>query len=232
MNKKRLFQIRFQNNLYHNQIEAFRGAIINSLQNKDILFHNHLPEQNKLRYSYPLIQYKIINNKAAILCLDVGTETIGKLFMESDFDLNLNGEKYLFIIDNIKAYHHTIQIWDSRFHYHLHKWMPLNQENYNKYNELESVTEKSQFLENILLGNILSFAKGLNIFFDQQVACKITWMSDPTVTPYKGVLVTLFDVEFITNVSIPNYAGLGKGVSIGYGTTVGKRKKMKVTNNI
>ena len=28
------------------------------------------------------------------------------------------------------------------------------------------------------------------------------------------------DAEFTSNVSIPNYTGLGKGVSIGYGTTV------------
>jgi hypothetical protein len=37
--------------------------------------------------------------------------------------------------------------------------------------------------------------------------------------------MTIFDAEFLTNVSIPDYAGLGKGVSVGYGVTVRKKEK-------
>jgi transketolase N-terminal domain/subunit len=37
--------------------------------------------------------------------------------------------------------------------------------------------------------------------------------------------MTMFDAEFLTNVSIPDYAGLGKGVSVGYGMAVRKKDK-------
>ncbi len=77
------------------------------------------------------------------------------------------------------------------------------------------MVEKTQFLEQILRGNILSFAKGLGIFIDKQVECVITQLSEPTVKRYKDVKLTMFDAEFTTNVSIPDYAGLGKGVSKG-----------------
>lgn len=224
-NKKKLLLIRFQNSLHPGEIEAFRGAIVNSLENKDILFHNHFPEKNKLRYSYPLIQYKSIHSKAAIFCLDAAIEKAGTLFTESDFELDINGKKDRFIVDNVKAYHYPVQLCDTMFHYRILKWMPLNQKNYEIYNKLESITEKSRFLENILCANILSFAKGLNIFFENKVDCIITWLSEPVIARYKGVRVTLFDAEFSTNVSIPDFAGLGKGVSIGYGTTVRKQNR-------
>jgi hypothetical protein len=87
------------------------------------------------------------------------------------------------------------------------------------------VAEKSAFLENILKANILSLAKGLDIFFEKQVECKITRLSEPRITRYKNVKMTMFDAEFLTNVSIPDYAGLGKGVSVGYGMAVRKKDK-------
>lgn len=223
--KIRLIQIRFQNELPFHKIEAFRGAVVSELKEKDILFHNHKPDGGGLRYSYPLIQYKRINKKATILCVETGTESIGKFFQDSDLVLNIHGETSKFEIESIKAYNQIVQIWEHRFSYRIRKWLALNQENYEKFERLESVAEKSLFLENILKANTLSFAKGLNIFFDKQIECKITWLSEPTLTRYKNVKMTLFDAEFITNVSIPDYVGLGKGVSIGYGMTVRKRER-------
>lgn len=224
MDNTRLLLIRFENTLSKWNIEPFRGAVINELKDKDVLFHNHLPNDTGFRYSYPLIQYKRINNKAAILCVGEGTESIGKFFFDSNLELTFNGKKEKLIIDNIKAYKHLIHIWESKFHYSIRKWLALNQENYEIYNQLESLAEKLIFLENILKANILSFAKGLNKYFDKQVTCKITWLSEPSTTLYKGVKLTQFDAVFCTNVSIPDYVGLGKGVSIGYGTTVSKRE--------
>lgn len=232
MNNTRLLLIRFDNTISHTEIEYFRGAVVNALSDKDILFHNHLPEGLGLLYSYPLIQYKRINNKAAILCFETGTEVIGKLFNDSNMKLNLNGRVDSFEVDKVTAYQHKIQVWNSKFTYHIRKWLALNQENYEKYNQIEGIAEKILFLENILKANILSFAKGLNIFFEKQVECKITKLGSLSITRYKNVKMTMIDAEFVCNVSIPDYAGLGKGVSIGYGTTVAKKERKKRQNNI
>ncbi|MFZ6038672.1 MAG: CRISPR-associated endonuclease Cas6 [Bacteroidota bacterium] len=235
MDYTRLLLIKFQNSILSDEIESFRGAIISHLKDKDILFHNHLPEGEGLRYSYPLIQYKRINRKAAILCIGVGTEAIGKLFADSEMELTLTDRKEKFMIDNVKAYQHRIQVWESKFGYRIRKWLALNQENYEKYNRIEGLGEKTFFLENILKGNILSFAKGLNIFMDKQVECKITRLSEPSITRYKGSKLSMFDAEFSTNVSIPDYVGLGKGVSLGYGTVIkalNKSKNDHITMNL
>lgn len=223
MNNTRLLLIRFNNSISQQEIEYFRGAVVNALTEKDILFHHHFPEGSGLLYSYPLIQYKRINNKAAILCFETGTEVIGKLFNDTSMDFNLNGRKDIFEVERISVFQHKVQIWNSKFIYQIRKWLALNQENYEKYNQLLGVADKTLFLERILIANILSFAKGLNIFFDKQVECKLTKLGDPIITKYKNVKMTMFDTEFVSNVSIPNYTGLGKGVSIGYGTTIERK---------
>ncbi|WP_148038887.1 CRISPR-associated endonuclease Cas6 [Proteiniphilum sp. X52] len=220
--------IRFQNELPFSKLESFRGAIIHAFKDKDVLFHNHLDKEG-FRYAYPMIQYKRIRKKAAILCIEAGTEAVGKLFLDSDLMLNIAGKEEAFVVEGITAYKYLIQIWETRFVYRIRRWLALNQENYGQFQQLESVAEKSAFLENVLKANILSFAKGLDIFFDRQVECKITRLGDPAVMQYKGVKMTVFDAEFITNVSIPDYVGLGKGASLGYGVTV--RKKEKTTQN-
>ena len=65
------------------EIPLFRGAVIKSLGDKaNVLYHNHTGEKT-FRYSYPLIQYKRLNGKAAITCVEEGVDLVGQLL--SDF---------------------------------------------------------------------------------------------------------------------------------------------------
>ena len=80
-------------------------------------------------------------------------------------------------------------------------------------------------LERLLTANILSFAKGIGLYFDGQVITRITQLVEPRLQYYKGVKLMSFDAEFKTNVSLPDYIGLGKGVSLGMGTVVRKYRK-------
>ena len=74
--------IRFKNEISLLEIPFFRGAILHALHGEaNVLFHNHVDESS-FRYSYPLIQYKRIQGKAAIVCLKEGTEAIGHFFQK------------------------------------------------------------------------------------------------------------------------------------------------------
>lgn len=225
MNKTKILTIRFENEIRREEIACFRGAIINAMENADVLFHNHTDDDN-LRYAYPLIQYKRINQKAAIVCLGEGTEAIGEFFADSNFDVVLGDHEVHLIIDHIDASQCLVQCWDELFSYHLRRWLPFNKQNYENFQQLEGIADKCVFLERLLVGNILSFAKGLGIRLEQEVVCKITQLSEPMTIVHKGVRLMGFDVEFSTNVSLPDYIGLGKGVSVGKGMV----KKMR--NNI
>lgn len=227
--KEKILILRFNNTLYQNELPYFRGAINELLKDKnDVLFHNH--EGDSFRYSYPLIQYKRINNKAAMVCLQKGTEAVGLLLLQPELNCKLGTKDYVLEIESVKASNFTIQTWESNFSYRLRKWLPLNQENYIEYQKLEGIAEKSLFFERILIGNILSFAKGLDIRFENEVICKIISIDEPHLITYKNVKLMSFDIEFKSNVSIPDYIGLGKGASLGFGMITRKNEQEKTQN--
>lgn len=219
-NKIRLLTIQFDTPISFQQISSFRGAVVATVDN-DILFHNHV--DSNYRYAYPLIQYKRIGGKAAIVCVGEGTESIGQMFSACNSSYNIGGQTMQMSAERIKADQVLVQIWDDMFTYYLRRWMPLNQENYLQYQQLEGIAEKCAMLEKTLVGNILSFAKGVGIHFDKQVICKITSLDEPQILTYKGVKMMNFDLEFKTNVSLPDFIGLGKGVSLGHGVIKRKR---------
>ena len=221
--KIKLLIIQFQNSLLLCDVSAFRGAIISKVPADLTLFHNHIGDN--LRYRYPLIQYKRIHGKAAIICVGEGTETIGSFFSQADFKLKIGKREEDFVVESIRANQWLLQPWDTEFQYTLRKWLPLNSANYEKYMSLDSVVEKYAMLEKILIGNVLSFAKGIGVHFEQQVVCKIIAIEEPRPLLYKGVKMMAFDLDFKTNVSLPDYIGLGKGVSLGFGMVVRKYDK-------
>lgn len=224
-----ILTIKFNNEIKPYEVNLFRGAIINSLDEKLLLFHDH--DGEKLRYGYPLIQYKRVGGRAAIICLNQGTEEIGELFNSGNFNLHLGNRQMEAQISDIMPSRYNIQIWDKMFKYRIRRWIPFNSENYKKYQALEGLADRMAFLEKILTGNILSFAKGLGIWFEGKVECKITQLSDSYIVEAKGIKMASFNAEFISNVSIPSYVGLGKHVSIGFGIVTHYHKEENEKNN-
>lgn len=210
--------IQSKNSIRQCEVPLFRGAILNAVKDSETntLFHNHT-EGDGFRYAYPLIQYKRIGGCAAIVCFGEGTEAIGEFFAACNFHLRIGDREEDFEIDSVKANQTLIQTWDSEFRYTLRKWLPLSSDNYKEYLSLDGIVAKLQFLQRILTGNILSLCKGLDIFLEKEVTCEITDMEEPRLTTYKGVKMMSFDIAFKSNTTLPDYAGLGKGVSLGFG---------------
>jgi hypothetical protein len=92
MTKIKTLTIQFNTPLKRRELPLFRGAIIAAISTGNILFHNH-NEGSTLRYAYPLIQYKRIGGKAAIVCIEEGVEAIGELLTIPNLCVNI-GKKY------------------------------------------------------------------------------------------------------------------------------------------
>lgn len=225
MDKTRVLVIRYDNRLSQSEIPLFRGAVIASMDGSaDIMYHNHCGDS--LVYRYPLIQYKRLRQCAAIVAIDSGADVIGQFLSAGVTSLRLGEREEVFSIADIKANRMLVQVWDGEFEYRLSKWLPLNSRNFAEYGKLGSLSERVDFLEHILTGNILSFAKGIGVTLTSHLECRIVSLARQTLLTYKGVKMMAFDLEFRTNVSLPDYIGLGKGVSLGFGTVIRKRSSV------
>lgn len=222
-NQLNVLTVFFKNEIYREEVPLFRGAIINLVKDSpSVLFHNHI--DNKLRYKYPLIQYKRIRQKAAIVCVGEGTEDIGELFNNFCSPIQIGKRQMVLEVEKVKASRPIVQLWDHLFDYYIRNWLPLNSENYQKFEQMDGLVERTQFLENILTANMLSFCKGVGIRLENEVSCKILQIEEQQRTSYKGVRLLSIGGTFRTNLSIPDYVGIGKGVSLGHGMVVRKHE--------
>lgn len=94
-------------------------------------------------------------------------------------------------------------------------WIALNEENYQKFRNLESAKKKA-FLEKILVGNVLSAIKGLSVFAKFKVTADLETFRPQRVFVHENQFQA-FRASFTTNVNLPRFFGLGKSVSKGFG---------------
>lgn len=223
MKRLKILTVVFDTEFQSWEIPALRGAIVDKVGRENILFHNHLNEG--FLYKYPLIQYKTINKRPAILCLDQGVDEIHKYFEQKDWSVLIGDRQMEMKIYRLNLNQFTMQVWDKDYHYNIRNWIALNQENIHKYNGLENLSERVGFLEKTLTGNIISFAKGIDWDVDRQIKVHIKNMGLPRPVKLKGKTMLGFNLEFSSNVFLPNYIGLGKAVSTGFGVVKCLREK-------
>jgi len=216
MKKIKTLFVQFDDALAAWQIPAFRGAIIEKVGRENSLFHQHDADAG-LIYQYPMIQYKRIQQKPSLMCLGDGVDEIHKFFGLRNWDVTIGEVKHVLKIHRLDLNNITINIWEKQFHYSIQNWLALNAENYKRYQLLESLTERLQLLERLLTGNILSFAKGIEWRIEKPIKMQRQELKGEKVIRYKGVPLMAFDVIFSCNVFLPNYLGLGKSASHGFG---------------
>lgn len=179
-NHIKTFRLNFSNPISFNEIPYLRGAIIKITKKQEILFHNH-DKDNTFRYDYPLIQYKRINGNAAIIFIERGTDKIIDFINNNKDIADIGNRKTTLEIEKVDANDTIVQIWESEFTYSIRKYLPLNKINYEKYIQTDDIIEKYQILENVLVGNILSFAKGMGIYFNNKIKVTILQVDEPKV---------------------------------------------------
>ena len=206
--------------LTQEEIPFFRGAMIRLAGNENIDFHDH--ENAGFRYSYPRVQYKIIDGKAVVVFVGDGAGSIGKILSGAGSTIQIGRRSAVCNITDMPLFQSVVQVNNVSNTYKLSRWLPLNQDNYKLFSSLESLREKCALLERLLIGNILSFAKGVGIFFDSEVEVSIVDIEIMGQYKFKNVNMLGFDVVFRTNVSLPQYVGLGKGVSLGFGMVMNR----------
>ena len=201
-----------------NDAEKIRGYIGRKFID-DSFLHHHNTENNKLIYRYPVVQYKVIDGNPLLIGIKGGVDSLWKVF-DNMSELNLDDITHE-IFDKkslLKQVH--VGISDKQISYSfLTPWLALNEKNYEKYQRLGTWAKKKELLVKILIGNIISMSKSLGYTVPEPIKANIGNLKEvPTslkATPMLGFLGT-----FSVNFEIPDYWGIGKSVSRGFGTIV------------
>lgn len=194
---------------------TLRGYIANQFPQYDIL-HNHR-EDGSLLYFYPRIQYKTINGEGYIIGIEEGITIIREIEPAID-KLNLKDKSYSVLQKHLISEDVSFGLSDTHITYRFIKpWLALNEQNYHEYIRSGSQKKKEAILKNILKGNLLSLAKSFGYIVDKQIEVTSLTFEERDCflkgTPMLGFLGT-----FSVNFEIPDYWGIGKSVSRGFGT--------------
>ena len=196
-----------------------RGFFGNYFQEHSPLLHNHY-EDGRLMYRYPLVQYKVLNGMPMLVGLQDGAKLLTELFFKIQ-TLHIAGYDYPVMERNI-TYNNTPVGWSDVLHEYRFAtlWMPLNQQNYHEYRENDE-TARRAMLGRILTGNVLSFFKGIGLYLpeDQRIMASVRPVEE-RLTGFKDQRMIGIAGGFTANVALPNYIGLGKSVSRGYGAII------------
>lgn len=221
----KLLRVHFNVEIAPYEVPAFRGAIIDKVGIENDLFHNHLnsnkttkDNESKFAYRYPRIQYKRIGKQPVILCVGEGVEEIHKFFEQKNWDIYIGKDLLNMRIAKLDLNEFEMRVSERMNFYSIRNWVALNQQAYNQYQKLDGVVEKIAFLEKKLIGNILSFAKGIGWHIEEKIELKITDLPQGQFISYKKQKLETFHVDFKTNVFLPQYIGLGAKTSVGMGT--------------
>ena len=101
----------------------------------------------------------------------------------------------------------------------LTPWLSLNKSNYQQYQKIENQTKKNNFLEKMVINNTISMSKGLGYTVPAPIEANITEIRE-IQTSLKGNPMLGFLGTFSVNFEIPDYWGIGKSVSRGFGTII------------
>ena len=181
------------------------------------ILHNHYGE-GKFLYSYPLVQYQIIDGQASILGIEEGSEILKEIYPQIT-ELKL-GDSYYKVEDYMffdKEYDINATKEEIQYKF-ITPWLALNTKNFQQYKQIPDWKERKIMLNKILVGNILSMSKGLGIIVNRRLHVKSNL--EHISTDYKGVNMLAFTGEFRVNFKIPDFMGFGKGVSQGFGSVV------------
>jgi len=186
--------------------------------NEYSLLHQH--NADKFIYSYPLVQYRMINGVPMVVGINEGAEVLKDVYDKYD-EIRLGDESYEIVERGICVKNQEFGLSDKIHSYEFATpWLALNQENYMKYYGLKDGGERLEFLRKTLTGNLLSMSKSLEYMVPDKIRCDV--QVNITKRRLKDVNVMTFIGRFQTNFIIPDYLGVGKSVSRGFGAVVMK----------
>ena len=171
------------------------------------------------KFSYPRVQVKILNEQIHIIGINEGVEPVLSI---PDKIKELDFGNITFTINDFEeeAFEQQFVLSGTAVKYSfLTSWAALNHVTGNKYRSTPFKKKKS-YLNKLLGINLIFLAKEMGVPIEKGIYTKVEIpnlhpksIDDNKWKSFKG--------NFKTNIILPNYIGLGNGITRGYGTING-----------
>jgi len=194
-----------------------KGVLMRKFNDKEIV--PMLDGTYRDKFLYPRIQVKILNEQIHFVATAEGVNPIKDILSNLDaLDFgNITFEVTDTEIEEEKDYLKPLsKLINYRF---VTPWIALNQATGNRYRNLKN-EERTDYLNNLLGQNIVFISREMGIELENNIFTKVKLSS---LFP-KNIDENnwgAFDGEFETNFLLPNYIGIGNGITRGYGTILG-----------
>jgi hypothetical protein len=182
----------------------------------EVHMHNHNPDGSVI-YQYPRVQFKVIDRTALLMGVAEGSELLQRLWLDID-QTTLGDERLQVLESEFETHEHAFEVTSDPIEYRfVTPWLALNQKNFQEYTRTRNQRTRKDELARILVGNCLGMAKSLGIRFTGRIAADYRKLTS-IKTSLKGQGMIGFVGTFSVNVRLPEFIGLGKSVSRGFGT--------------
>ena len=235
MKEFRRLTVAFDTQTHPKDVPAFRGAIAKKVGWEHDWYHNHdnSNPEGKYIYRYPLVQYKTKKHwkegeaihQPMLVFID-RIEEAQHFFVQANWDLKIREQEHKISISEMKAHQVKVGVYDDTFYYQLKRWMPFNEENYARYQELQDdELARLQFLEKLLANHIIGFVKGVKCRLQKPFQVRIDTIQSTHSLRFEDTKMITFNLKFLSNIKLPAHVGIGKAVSRGYGVILPLRKE-------
>ena len=194
-----------------------KGVLMRKFQSKEIV--PMLDGSYRDKFLYPRIQVKILDEQIHFVAISEGVSPIKDVLSNLD-ELDFGNITFKISdteIEEKEDYFKPIsKLISYRF---VTPWIALNQATGNKYRSLKN-EEKASYLNNLLGQNIVFMSREMGLELESNIFMKVKLPSFSPKTVDENNWGA-FDGEFETNFVLPNYLGIGNGITRGYGTILG-----------
>ena len=204
-----------------------KGVIMKQFPNDEIV--PMLNGAYRKKFLYPRIQVKVLDEEIFIIGLNQGVDPIMKI---KDEIKELNFGDITFKVEDCdleesaQLFNLTSNLIKYKF---ISNWVALNNSTNNKYQNMNDAI-RLEFLNKLLGENIVFLAREVGFDFEKNIFSRINISSlEPISEDQKGW--GAFQGEFYSNIILPNYIGIGNGITRGYGTIFGETRDENIDFN-
>lgn len=167
------------------------------------------------KYLYPRVQVKILNEQILVVGMKEGADPVKSLANELTA-LNFGNITFDIVDSDIEETNDQFIHIDKLLRYKfVSPWVALGNTTQNRYKFLKN-KDRINFLNKLLGQNLVFLGREMGIDLDEKVYTKIR-LSSLLPKPVDEDSWGAFTGEFQTNFVLPDYIGIGNGITRGYG---------------